>query len=96
MSKIIDGHNKKVTSKPHDQRPKCNCRKKVECPMEGGWQVSDVVCKCDVTSFSTSITICISQGNYIFNLYYLIYNLYHIYYICNIYLTYIIYIYIII
>ena len=89
MSKIIDGHNKKVTSKPHDQRPKCNCRKKAECSMEGEWQVSDVVCKCDVTSFSTLITICISQGNYIFNLYYVIYNLYHIYYICNIYLIYI-------
>ena len=28
ISKIIKGHNKKVTSKPRDQRPKCNCRKK--------------------------------------------------------------------
>ena len=27
MSKIIKGHNKKVTSKPRDQRLKCNCRK---------------------------------------------------------------------
>ena len=27
ISKIIKGHNKKVTSKPRDQRLKCNCRK---------------------------------------------------------------------
>ena len=49
MSKIIKGHNKKVTSKPRDQRPECNCRKKVECPMEGNCQVNDAVYKCDVT-----------------------------------------------
>ena len=49
MSKIIKGHNKKVTSKPRDQRPKCNCRKKAECPMEGNCLVNDVVYKCDVT-----------------------------------------------
>ena len=42
------GH-KKVTSKPRDQRPKCNCRKKAECPEEGKCQVDDVVYKCDVT-----------------------------------------------
>ena len=28
MPEVINGHNKKVTSKPHDQWPKCNCRKK--------------------------------------------------------------------
>ena len=28
MSKIIKGHNKKVTSRLRDQRLKCNCRKK--------------------------------------------------------------------
>ena len=49
MSKIIKGHNKKVTSKPRDQRPKCNFRKKEECPMEGNYLVNDVVYKCDVT-----------------------------------------------
>ena len=42
MSKIIKGHNKKVTSKPRDQRPRCNCRKKAECPMEGNCLVKDV------------------------------------------------------
>ena len=49
MSKLIKGHNKKVTSKPPDQRPKCSCRKNAECPMEGNCQVSNVVYKCDVT-----------------------------------------------
>ena len=39
-------------SKPRDQTPKCNCRKKAECPMEGKCQVNNVngvVYKCDVT-----------------------------------------------
>ena len=49
MSKVITGHHKKVTSKPRDQAPKCNCRIKAECPMEGNCQVNDVVYKCDVT-----------------------------------------------
>ena len=40
-STIIKRHNKKVTSKPRDQRPKCNCRKKVECPMEGRYHVNE-------------------------------------------------------
>ena len=48
MSKIIKWHNKKVTSKPRDQRPKRNYRKKAECPMEGSCQVNDVVYKCEV------------------------------------------------
>ena len=45
---MIKGHNKKVTSKPRDQRPKCNCRKKAECPMEVNCQVNDVVYKREV------------------------------------------------
>ena len=49
MSNIIKGHNKKVISKPHDQRPKCNCRKKAECPMEGNCQVNNILYKCDIT-----------------------------------------------
>ena len=49
MSKIIKGHNKKVKWKPRDQRPKDNCREKVECPMEGNCLVNGVVYKCDVT-----------------------------------------------
>ena len=38
-----------MTSKPRDQTPKCNCRKKVECPIDGNCQVNDVVYKCDIT-----------------------------------------------
>ena len=49
MLKIIWRRNKKVTLKPRDQRPKYNCRKKAECPMEGNCQVNEVVYKCDVT-----------------------------------------------
>ena len=49
MSKIIKGRNKKITSKPRDQRPKRKCRKKSECSMEGNCQVNNGVYKCDVT-----------------------------------------------
>ena len=48
-SKIIKGHNRKVTLKPRDQRPKCNCRKKAECPIEGNCQVNNIVYRSDVT-----------------------------------------------
>ena len=48
MSKIMKGHYKKVTSKTRDQRPKCNCRKKAECPMEENCLVNGVVYRCDV------------------------------------------------
>ena len=36
-------------SKPRDEAPKCNSRRKAECPMEGNCQFSDVVYICDVT-----------------------------------------------
>ena len=49
MSKIIMGHNKKVTSKPHDQNAKMQLQEKAKCPMEGNCEVNDVVYKCDVT-----------------------------------------------
>ena len=49
MSKIIKEYSKKVTSKPRDQTPECNCTKKAECPMEGNCQVNDILYKCDVT-----------------------------------------------
>ena len=35
MSNIIKGNNKKVISKPHDQIPKCNCRKKHNIQRKG-------------------------------------------------------------
>ena len=49
MSKIIEGHNEKVTSKTRGQRQNCNSRKKAECKRERNCQVNNVVCKCDVT-----------------------------------------------
>ena len=49
MSKIIKVHNKKVTLKQLDERPKCNCRKKAECPMKGNCLNNDIVYKCDRT-----------------------------------------------
>ena len=65
MSKIIKGHNKKVTSKPPDQRPKCNCIKKVECPMEGNCLVNDIVYKCDITRpLSKKVYLGLAEGEW--------------------------------
>ena len=49
MSKIIKGHNKKVTSKPRDHKPNINGRKKAECPLKENCQANDIVYYCDVT-----------------------------------------------
>ena len=42
MSKIMKGHNNKVTTKLPDQTLKCNCRIKAGCLMEGNCQINDV------------------------------------------------------
>ena len=49
MSKIIKRHNKKVRSKPCDQRPKYDCLKNAQCSIEKNCLVNDVAYKCDVT-----------------------------------------------
>ena len=65
MSNIIKGHNKKVIPKPHDQRPKCNCRKKAECPMEGNCQINNVIYKCDVTRpLSKKVYLGLAEGEW--------------------------------
>ena len=65
ISKIIKGHNKKVTSKPCDQRPKCNCRKRAECPKEGNCQINDVVYKFDVTRpLSKKVYLGLAEGEW--------------------------------
>ena len=46
-----------VTSKPPNQRPKCNCtEKKAECSMEGKCLVNDAVYKCDIRPVPVSWT----------------------------------------
>ena len=35
MSKIMKGHDRKVTSRPHDKRPNAIAEKIAERPMEG-------------------------------------------------------------
>ena len=65
MSKIIKEHNKNVTSKPRDQGPKCNCRKKAECQMEGNCLVIYVVYKCDVIRpMSKKVYLEIAEGEW--------------------------------
>ena len=49
FNRNMKGNNKKVTTKPRDQTPKCNCIKEAECPLEGNYHVKDVFYKCDIT-----------------------------------------------
>ena len=46
------GHNKEVTSKPHDQALNCNWRKEGECSMEGNCQINNVFYWWDVIQLS--------------------------------------------
>ena len=65
MPKIIKWHNKKVTSKPRDQRPNCNCRKKSECPMKGNCLVNNIVYKGDVTRpFPKKVHLGLAEGEW--------------------------------
>ena len=43
MAKIIKNHNKKVTSKDTPMSPKCNCREKETCPLNGNCQATSVI-----------------------------------------------------
>ena len=43
MAKIIQNHNKKVTSKAAPKSPKCNCREKNTCPLNRNCQATSVI-----------------------------------------------------
>ena len=43
MAKIIKNHNKKATSKVPSKSPKCNCREKNTCPLNGNCQATSVI-----------------------------------------------------
>ena len=47
MSKIIKGHNKKVTLKPREPKTKMQLQKNF-CKMERNYQINDVAYKCDL------------------------------------------------
>ena len=50
ISRIIKAHNKRVSSKSHEQTSSCNCRNKNECPMDGKCQITNAIYKCNVVS----------------------------------------------
>ena len=63
MSKMIKGHNKKVTSEPHDHRTKCNCRKEAEILMEVNCEINNLVYKCDITRpLSKKVYLGLAEG----------------------------------
>ena len=49
MSKIMKGHNRKVTSRPHDKRPNAIAEKQQNVQWKGNREVNNVVYKRDVT-----------------------------------------------
>lgn len=50
MATIIKSHNAKISSPPNQETPRCNCRKKNECPLNGDCRKSSVIYKCEVTA----------------------------------------------
>ena len=49
VSRIIKGHNKRVSSNSLSQTTPCNCRNKTECPMNGNCRVRSVIYKFTVS-----------------------------------------------
>ena len=45
ISRIIKGHNKKVTQIKRHHQLECNCRIKTECPLDGDCRKEDVIYK---------------------------------------------------
>ena len=62
VKQLIDGHNKSIlknaeTAQPRqDERKKCSCRKKEECPLDGECLVSEVVYQATVNTQDTRET----------------------------------------
>ena len=50
MSSMIKSHNKKVTNKDVKESKSCNCRVNSECPLNGQYQVTDIIYTCTVLS----------------------------------------------
>ena len=46
LSSIIKSHNKKVINGVISTDPKCNCRNKSDCPLDGNCQKKEVIYKC--------------------------------------------------
>lgn len=50
VRKIIQSHNKKVTTLIPTEPDSCNCRAKEKCPLDGKCQSKSIIYKCDVTA----------------------------------------------
>ena len=59
MANIISGHNKRLKHPP-PPCPPCNCRSKIDCPLDGKCQQDSIVYKAEVTCQQSS-----TKKNYI-------------------------------
>ena len=50
MSRIIKSNNKKITCPKIEQNLPCNCRNKLECPLDGKCRARSVIYKCVVSA----------------------------------------------
>ena len=48
MSQIIKGHNNKILNENKKEVPRCSCRNKNECPLNGSCEIKHTLYKCDV------------------------------------------------
>ena len=59
VKNIIDSHNKskiKTGTATEQQEPKCNCRKKPDCPLNGNCQQTNVIYQATVTTETSTET----------------------------------------
>jgi len=50
IARIINAHNKHVSSPKVTEKLPCNCRRKKECPLDGDCREKSVIYKCEVTA----------------------------------------------
>ena len=54
VAHIMKKHNQQIFSRKEKPKPSCNCKNKNKCPMNGKFQVQNVVYKCTVSAHPTS------------------------------------------
>ena len=72
VSQIIKLHNRNVSNKKEKQTNPCNCRNKIECPLNGNCKVQSVIYKCTVSAtqtFKQRVYLGIAEGNWKQSLY---------------------------
>ena len=53
MESIVSAHNRKLLNTPQQEARMCNCRSRIQCPLDGKCLTSEIVYKAEVTAENT-------------------------------------------